>query len=136
MLFHLVDRSCYQCTILSSDPRAPYQRKEIFVFGRPSFGLTSNTLALGYDYLGYISYIEDFRVIGEAESVRTPKVRKHSHFAEGDSVKERPTVIPHNVQNMTISNGPIQLKRPLLPQKFVCSRCPMKDFQIKRYSGT
>ncbi|CAH0028793.1 unnamed protein product [Clonostachys rhizophaga] len=79
-LFYRVSMS--EMTVPYGDPRSPYHRKQAFDLGDSGFGLTSNSLELGCDCLGYIAYFDGIR-----------------NTANGDPVIMRNVVCMHEVDD-------------------------------------
>jgi primary-amine oxidase len=71
-LFYRVSMS--EMTVPYGDPRTPYHRKQAFDLGDSGFGLTSNSLTLGCDCLGHISYFSGVRVTADGKAVVMPNV--------------------------------------------------------------
>ncbi|KAH8157247.1 hypothetical protein CIB48_g11006 [Xylaria polymorpha] len=71
-LFYRVSMS--EMTVPYGDPRTPYHRKQAFDLGDSGFGLTSNSLSLGCDCLGHITYFSGVRVTGQGKPMVMPNV--------------------------------------------------------------
>ncbi|KAK4889427.1 cytochrome c oxidase subunit 1 [Elasticomyces elasticus] len=103
-LFYRVSMS--EMTVPYGDPRSPYHRKQAYDLGDSGFGLTSNSLNLGCDCLGHISYFDGVLVTGEGEPMLLKNAVcmhevdqgigwKHTNWRNGKSsvVRDRQLVI-------------------------------------------
>ena len=103
-LFHRVSMS--EMTVPYGDPRSPFHRKQAFDLGDSGFGLTSNSLSLGFDCLGHIAYFDGIRVTADGEPVEMPQVVcmhevdqgigwKHTNWRNGKAslVRDRQLVV-------------------------------------------
>ncbi|KAH6679236.1 copper amine oxidase [Halenospora varia] len=61
-------------TVSYMDSRSPYHRKQAFDLGDSGLGLTSNSLKLGCDCLGYIKYFDGCRITTNGEAITVPNV--------------------------------------------------------------
>lgn len=92
--------------MLTTDPRAPFHRKQAFDVGDVGFGITANQLSLGCDCLGHIKYFDGYRCDSKGTPVHLQNViclheqdaglqYKHTNYRTGaaTAVRNRQLVV-------------------------------------------